>query len=168
MNLTKLSRVLLDLIEIQLPAIAFLTMFSAFLVEIVARYVFNFPLVWTYEISTLLYTWTILLGACLASRRRTHIVFDLAVESLSTRNKLWVEIGGNASIIVLFILALYPSWDFIQFSKVSKSPMLLIPMSIGFFPFLVFLVLSIGHLAFDTYRAARQLLRAPSTRPLST
>lgn len=164
MKIRQISRVLLDLVEIHLPAVAFITMFSVFFIEIVARYFFNNPLVWTYEISTLAYTWTILLGACLASRHRSHIVFDLLYEKLSDRSKLVVDILGNLLVIGLFIAALYPSWDFIRFSKVTKTPVLLIPMSIGFSPFLVFLVLTIAHLSFDTFLTTRKLLRWPTSK----
>ena len=159
MKIQTLARALLDLVEVHLPAVAFITMFGVFVTEIIARYFFNNPFVWTYEISTMAYTWTILLGACLASRQRSHIAFDLMVERLSGRSKLVVEILGNLLVIGLFIAALYPSWDFIRFSKVTKTPVLLIPMSIGFFPFLIFLVLTISHLSYDTFLALRKLLR---------
>lgn len=158
----RLAALSLYCVEELLPAVCFVLMFSVFLAEIVARYFFNNPLLWTYEVSTLAYTWTIMFGACLAARHRTHIKFDLLYEKFSRRSRLMIDIGGNVAVILLFLAALYPSWDFISFSKVSKTPVLLIPMSIGFFPFLVFLVLTMVHLGVDTYRAVQAL--RPSQR----
>lgn len=157
MSIRSLGGKLLDAVEILLPSITFVVMFLVFLAEIVARYCFNNPLVWTYEVSTLAYTWTIIIGACYAARKRVHITFDLVFDMFSPRTRLVVESVGNLTVVIFFAIALYPSFDFISFSKVSKTPVLLIPMNIGFFPFLVFLILVSAHLLRDTWRNLRQL-----------
>lgn len=152
MSIRSIAAGVLDAVEILLPCLTFVVMFLVFVAEIVARYVFNSPLMWTYEVSTLAYTWTIMIGACYAARKRAHITFDLVYDTLSPKNRLITEALGNLAIVLFFAIALYPSFDFISFSKVTKTPVLLIPMNIGFAPFLLFLVLVSGHLLHGVWR----------------
>ena len=47
-------------------------MFLAFMIQIVFRYVFNWPLGWTSEFSILCWLWVVLWGAAFVTRRRTR------------------------------------------------------------------------------------------------
>ena len=58
-------------------------MFLAFIVQIVFRYVFNWPLGWTSEFSTLCWLWGVLWGAAFVTSERDEIRFDVVYALLS-------------------------------------------------------------------------------------
>src|ERR1700686_5560641 len=49
---------------------------------VVARYVFNHPLVWSDELASILFLWLAMLGAVIAFRRDEHMRMTAAVGSL--------------------------------------------------------------------------------------
>ena len=52
-------------------------MFSAFLVQIVFRYLFNFPVGWTSELTVVMWLWLVLWGAAFVLKETDEIRFDL-------------------------------------------------------------------------------------------
>ncbi|HEY8614082.1 MAG TPA: TRAP transporter small permease [Roseomonas sp.] len=57
-------------------ALLVLAMTGATLAQVVSRYVFNEPLIWSEEAARYLFVWVSLLGAALATREGTHYVLD--------------------------------------------------------------------------------------------
>ena len=51
-------------------------MFAAFIVQIVFRYLFNFPIGWTSELSVITWLWLVLWGAAFVVREKDEIRFD--------------------------------------------------------------------------------------------
>lgn len=157
MTRKKIGAFLLNTVEIYLPMITFLIMFIVFILEIIARYFINYPLDWSYEISTLGYVWTVVLGACYTTRKREHVTFTLIYEKFSVKTRIIVNCIGNILVAVAFSIALYPVFDYINFLHIDKTPILRIPLNIGFLPFGVMLVLVIGHLLYDSLVDIRKL-----------
>ena len=157
MNLKKIGQNSLDCIEIYIPGVAFIIMFVVFLLEIVARYFINYPLDWSYEVSTLGYVWTVILGACYTTRKREHVTFTLVYERFSPKTRLIVNCIGNMLVAVAFTIALYPVCDYINFLSIDKTPILRIPLSIGFLPFAIMMIVVVGHLIYDTIVDFRKL-----------
>ena len=58
-----------------LTVVLFSVMFAVIIVQIVLRYVFNAPLVWTDEAASYLFVWVAFLGWAMATRKRVHIGF---------------------------------------------------------------------------------------------
>ena len=52
-------------------------MFAAFILQIVFRYLLNWPTGWTNEISVMLWIWLVLWGAAFVVREEEEIRFDL-------------------------------------------------------------------------------------------
>ena len=52
-------------------------MFVAFLIQIVFRYVLNWPVGWTSEVSTAMWLWAVLWGAAFVVDEREEIRFDI-------------------------------------------------------------------------------------------
>ena len=52
-------------------------MFVAFLVQIVFRYLLNFPIGWTSELTIITWLWVVLWGAAFVVRESEEIRFDL-------------------------------------------------------------------------------------------
>ena len=118
----------------------FLTLFVVFIVQITARFGFNRPLPWTDEAAVILYVWIILWAAAAVVPEREHVVFDLVWNSLGRRSRLVMRIAGNLMIGGLSLVALPASWDYVRFMGREGTPVLGLPFSWVFLPFVLLLV----------------------------
>jgi TRAP-type C4-dicarboxylate transport system permease small subunit len=155
----RIGQILLDIPEKYISAFAFTILFLVFVLQIFFRYVLNRPLTWPYEVSIFAFIWTAVLGACFAKRQNSHVVFSLVYDRMSPAGRLVFRLIGNTGILVAFCVALYPTFDFIKFMNIDKSTVLRIPFSIGYGPYLVFMVLIIGRVGYDLFRDVRMLLK---------
>ena len=127
----------------QLGGILFLLLFLDFIVQIVARFLFNQPLPWSDELAVVLYVWIILWGCTFMVPQQEHVVFDLLWNSASPLFKKIMQVTGHALLGTLAFIAIPASWDYIHFMGREATPVLEIPFEWVFFPFLL-LLLSIG------------------------
>ena len=63
-------------------------MFLCFILQIVARYVFNYPLGWTDEASVLRWIWCTLWGAAFVLREKDEVRFDIFYSAASDEDAL--------------------------------------------------------------------------------
>ena len=115
-------------------------MFFAFIIQIVFRYFFNFPVGWTSELSVLMWLWLVLWGAAFVVKEREEIRFDLLCELAGRRGRIAMGIVGAVALIVLYGLSLKPSFDYVSFMKVERSSYLKIRMDWLFSIYIVFVV----------------------------
>ena len=86
----------------------FTAMVIAVVVEVVARYVFHRPLLWTEEVAKLAFTWLAFLGAAIAARHNEHIQVETLVEFFPRPIRYGVGILVRvASVIFLIIVTVY-------------------------------------------------------------
>jgi TRAP-type C4-dicarboxylate transport system permease small subunit len=138
-KLLKAFNKLRNIIEIYIPVAAFLLMFLTFIIQIIARYIFNYPLTWAYEVTVIGFSWTVILGACYAMRSRSHVVFTLIYDILSKRKAAIIRFLGNAIIIITFCLLLLPSMNYVSFMNFQATSVFKIKLSWIFAPFVYFL-----------------------------
>jgi len=103
-------------------------MVGSLVYEVIARYVFNAPTIWAYDMTYMLYGSFFMLGAAYTLRKRGHIRTDNFYGAWSTRRQGLVD----AVCYVLFyfpgmIAFLYVCWDFFavsfgQSERVVTSP----------------------------------------------
>lgn len=129
--------------------------FIAFLVQIALRYLFNWPVGWTTEVSLAAWLWLVLWGAAFVLRDEEEIRIDFVAERAGPRTRRTIGAIGAASLIVLFGMSLPASWAYVTFMKVEKSSYLGIRMDLMYSIYLVFAVAVIG-------RCLRQLVRGPA------
>jgi TRAP-type C4-dicarboxylate transport system permease small subunit len=129
--------------------------FVAFIVQIAMRYLFNWPVGWTTELSLAAWLWLVLWGAAFVLKDDEEIRIDLVAERASRRTRRVIGAIGALSLIVLFGMSLPASWAYVSFMKVEKSSYLGIRMDVLYSIYLVFAVAVIG-------RSLRQLLRGPA------
>jgi TRAP-type mannitol/chloroaromatic compound transport system permease small subunit len=67
--------------------------------EVVARYVFNAPTIWAYDVTYMLYGTLFMLGAAYALHKGAHIRTDLFWDQFSIRKKGWIDV---ASYVLFF------------------------------------------------------------------
>ena len=117
----------------------FLALFMVFLVQIAARFGFNKPMPWTDEIAVVLYLWVILWSAALVVPEREHVVFDLVWNSVGYRTRQVMRIAGNLLVGGLALAAIPASWDYVRFMGREGTPVLGVPFSWVFLPFVILL-----------------------------
>lgn len=155
----RLGQFLLDIPEKYVASLAFLTLFVVFVLQIFFRYVLNRPLIWPYEVSIFAFIWTAVLGACFAKRHNVHVVFSLVYDHMSPVGQLIFRLIGNLLLFSAFVIAIYPTFDFIKFMRIDKSVALKIPFDIAFGPYLIFMALIIGRVGYDLYVDIRKLVK---------
>ncbi len=153
----KAGRILLDVVEIYLPSLAFLVMFVSFIVQIFTRYVLNQPALWPYELTIFGFIWTALLGACYAKRQGAHVKFTLLYDTLGAVKQTWIRLIGNSLILISFVIGFVPALQYVLFMGYKKSTVLKIPYNVAYFVFVIFLADMIGRFAVDVWQDIRLL-----------
>jgi C4-dicarboxylate transporter, DctQ subunit len=115
-------------------------MFAAFIIQIVFRYFFNFPVGWTSELTVVMWLWLVLWGAAFVLREPEEIRFDLLSGAAGRRGRIAMGIITALALIVLYGVSLKPSFDYVAFMKVEKSSYLKIRMDWLFSIYVVFVL----------------------------
>jgi TRAP-type C4-dicarboxylate transport system permease small subunit len=129
--------------------------FVAFLAQIVMRYVFNWPVGWTTEVSLMAWLWLVLWGAAVVLKDHEEIRLDLLTEHAGPRVGRVATIIGSIGIIVLFAISLPATWSYVSFMKVEKSSYLKIPMDYVYSIYMLFAVAVIVRSLLTLVRAVR-------------
>ena len=122
-------------------AVALLTaMFVAFVLQITARYVVNYPLPWTLELSLTMWLWTVFWGSALCLRNKDHIAFDMIYNHVRPGVRRVFGAISALAIIVAMLASLPATWDWVSFLTIKKSATLRIPLAYVFSLFLLFML----------------------------
>jgi TRAP-type C4-dicarboxylate transport system permease small subunit len=115
--------------------------------NVVARYAFNFSLIWAEELSQYLMVWVTFLGAGLALRQGRHVavelVQDAAPAAIGRALRLVVLLLVAAFLIVLAVLG----FQFVSFAWGQETPVLNISFGIPYLAVPIGAVLFLAHLA---------------------
>jgi len=139
-------------------AVLLAVIFVAFIAQITLRYVFNWPVGWTSELSLAAWLWLVLWGAAFVLKDDEEIRIDLIAGHANRRTRRVLGAIGSSSVIVLFGMSLPASWAYVTFMKVEKSSYLGIRMDIMYSIYVVFAVAVIA-------RGLRQLALGPTKAP---
>ena len=96
-------------------------MFIAFLIQILFRYVLNWPAGWASELSTIMWIWLVLWGAAFVVRERDEIRFDIFYGSVRPAARRVMLMIFAAAVIGLFLLSLPAVWDYVTFMSVQRT-----------------------------------------------
>jgi TRAP-type C4-dicarboxylate transport system permease small subunit len=140
-----------DILELYIPVVAFVGLFSVFVLQVFFRYILRNPQSWATEVTAACFLWTVLLGACYAQRKKSHVMFTLVYDMLSVKWKAFTAFLGNLIIAAAFAISVKPTWDFILFMKVQKTSILKIGMHLIYLPYIVFLILMLIYTIADLY-----------------
>ncbi|HTV71901.1 MAG TPA: TRAP transporter small permease subunit, partial [Rhizobiaceae bacterium] len=97
------------------------TMFFAFLLQVLFRYVLNWPTGWTNELSAILWIWLVLWGAAFVLTEQEEMRFDLIYASVKPRTRSIMFLICAASLIALYAISFPAVLDYVTFMKVEKS-----------------------------------------------
>ena len=130
-------------------------MFAAFIIQIVFRYFFNFPVGWTSELTVVMWLWLVLWGAAFVLREQEEIRFDLLTGAVGRRARIAMGIVISLALVLLYGMALKPSFDYVAFMKVEKSSYLKVRMDWLFSIYVVFLAAVIARYAWILWQRLR-------------
>jgi TRAP-type C4-dicarboxylate transport system permease small subunit len=134
-------------------AFLLLAMFLCFILQIVARYVFNYPLGWTDEVSVLCWIWCTLWGAVFVLRERDEVRFDIIYSAVSDDTRRVFTIITGIAVVLLFAIALPAVIAYVTFLKVERSAYLGIRLDYLYSIYVLFSVGVIVRYATLTWRA---------------
>jgi TRAP-type C4-dicarboxylate transport system permease small subunit len=115
-------------------------MFAAFIIQIVFRYVFNYPVGWAAELTVATWLWLVLFGSAFVLSEKEEIRFDLLYSAARPRVRIGMAIVSALALIVLYGASLKASFDYVSFMKVEKASYLKIRMDWMYSIYVVFLV----------------------------
>ena len=70
-----------------LAALMLAVMFLCFILQILFRYVLNYPVGWTEEVSTLMWIWGVLWGAVFVLDEKDEVRFDIIYSAVKERTR---------------------------------------------------------------------------------
>jgi C4-dicarboxylate transporter DctQ subunit len=115
-------------------------MFVCFIIQIVFRYFFNFPIGWTSELSVVAWLYITLLGSAFWLKESDEIRFDLISGSLGPIGRRVVGLIVAIATVILFGMALPATIKYVAFMKVESSSYLKVRLDILYSVYVVFAV----------------------------
>ena len=130
-------------------------MFVAFLVQIVFRYFFNFPVGWSSELSVITWLYMVLLGSALWLKEGEEIRFDLLTGAVGARTRRALAIVVAGATVALFAMALPATVRYVAFMKVEHTSYLKIRLDLLYSVYVVFAVAVIVRYGWAVWTALR-------------
>ena len=97
---------------------------------VIARFVFNRPLVWSDEIASLLFLWLAMLGAAIALRRGVHMRLTTVTARMAPRWRARVDAFSVGVPLLFLALMVSPTMDYVDDQSFIETPALGWPGSI--------------------------------------
>lgn len=130
-------------------------MFAAFIVQIVFRYAFNFPVGWSSELSVIAWMYMVLIGSALWLREGEEIRIDLLTSAARPRARRAAAFLTAVAAVALFALALPATIKYVAFMKVESTSYLKIRFDILYSVYVLFAVAVIVRYAWAAWAALR-------------
>jgi C4-dicarboxylate transporter, DctQ subunit len=130
-------------------------MFVSFLLQIAFRYLLNRPLGWTDEVTVLCWVWLVLWGAAFILSDKDEIRFDIVYGLVPERARRAFTVISSLALVVLFVVSLPASWNYVLFMKREKSAYLGMPFDYLYSIYLIFSVACIvrhARIAWNAFR----------------
>jgi len=119
----------------------FALLFLTFVVQVGMRFLFNRPLAWSDELIMILYILMVFWGAATLLKERDHVMLDLVYAALPPGGQRVFALLGAALMAALLLVLLPEAFDYVRFMQRESTPVLGVPFSIVFAPFVLFVVL---------------------------
>ena len=134
----------LGICEDTVTGLALLVMVSAVLWGVLTRYITAQPAVWTSELSGIVFTWVVFIGAMAAFRKRAHINVPLLVDSLPAKAQRVVTLLADVLVLVFVAYTAFLSFGMMIKGATRLSPVMNIPFSLVYLaPFIAFSMMTL-------------------------
>lgn len=118
----------LNVISRYIVSVAIGMMLLATILQVIFRYILNAALTWPEELTVFLMSWTIFVGASVATREVSHIQVEIFVNLLRGRTKVIINLFAKLVVVVFLFFFLVSSWHVAILSAEFKSDALRISM----------------------------------------
>ena len=127
-------------------------MFAAFVLQIVFRYFFNFPIGWTSELTVVMWLWLVLWGAAFVLREDEEIRFDLLYGAVGPPVRRAMFLIAALTLITLYTLSLPAVVDYVAFMKVERTAYMKIRFDVLYSIYVIFAVAAIARYLYLAWR----------------
>ena len=100
------------------------------IVNVFTRKLFNYIIIWSEEIATSCFVYSVFIGAAYAYRKHQHVGVDLLVERLPAGARRAVHLITSALLVVINGYITMLSVQFIQSSWIKRMPITKLPSSV--------------------------------------
>ncbi|WJR81887.1 TRAP transporter large permease subunit [Bradyrhizobium sp. NP1] len=130
--------------------------------SVVARYVFNRPLIWSDELAVILFIWLTMFGAVIALRRGEHMRLTTVLSLVSPRWRSWLETVAFINIIVFLVAIISPTSEYLadQWAILTSALRIHDTFRVAAIAVGVVLMLAVAVLRLFQNSSARQVLAA--------
>ncbi|MDR6663624.1 tripartite ATP-independent transporter DctM subunit [Tardiphaga robiniae] len=126
--LTSIDRALGHLVEIPAALLVVAEVIILF-IGVVARYGFHRPLIWSDELSSILFLWLAMLGSAVAFRRGEHMRMTALVASVGPRMWAFLDVVGTCAALAFLLMIVAPSFEYAYEESYITTPALQIANS---------------------------------------
>ncbi|MEC9346630.1 MAG: TRAP transporter small permease subunit [Pseudomonadota bacterium] len=138
------------------------TVFVAFLLQVVFRYLLNLPLGWTLEVSTLAWMWLVLWGAAFIVRPADDISFDILCNVASPRMRRVFDIVSGTALVLLLLVTLPAVVDYVTFMKIERASYIGVRLDVLFSVYVIFVAALVVRFSIRVWRAASGTTHVPA------
>lgn len=121
-------------------ALMFAAMFMAFMIQIISRYVFNYPVSWSLEICSVAYIWVVFWTSDILVSERQHIIFDILYQKLPPRGRRVLGLINTLTLGGIFLVGLPATLGYIHFLSRRKTMTLHLPLELVYSCFGIFMI----------------------------
>jgi TRAP-type C4-dicarboxylate transport system permease small subunit len=107
-------------------------LFVVFLIQILSRYVFNAPALWTLEACLTLWLWVVFWGGAFVLQEKDHVRFDVLYVAVGRDLRRVFAMVSAVAIGGGMLAALPATWSYITFYQIKRSAVLGIRLDIVF------------------------------------
>lgn len=122
-----------------IAAVVFALLFLLFVIQVAMRFLFNQPLAWSDELIVVLYILMVFWSAATLLKEKEHVMLDLVYAALPAAGQRIFGLIGAALTAGLLLFLLPEAFDYVRFMHREKTPVLDIPFSFVFAPFILFI-----------------------------
>lgn len=98
-------------------------------IGVVARYGFHRPLIWSDELSSILFLWLAMLGSAVAFRRGEHMRMTALVANAGPRTWAFLDLIATISALAFLLMIVWPSYEYAYEESYITTPALQIANS---------------------------------------
>jgi len=105
-------------------------MFILILIQVVMRYVFDMPLIWSEELARICLVWVAFIGAIIGMREGRHIDITVVVDNVPVKARKYIMFLSKAISSTFLVALTYYGVGFVAMNMTQASPVLNITMGV--------------------------------------
>jgi len=126
-----------------ITGILLIIMIALIFAQVLTRYVFDYSIPWSEELTRYLFVWMIFLSLNITIRDNLPIRIDIVDQFLSEKNKRMLDVFVRMLSIITFVVFTYSAYMFTLRGVLSTSPALGLPLYLAYVAMPIGFILSI-------------------------